>query len=94
MKDSHLTVRLPLSLARAMTRFARARGLSKSDVAREAVTRFLGHRTDEPAAVVTAGEVARRWASLPRLTAAETASFEADLVAARASLPTVRTPWA
>ncbi|MEK7668294.1 MAG: CopG family transcriptional regulator, partial [Gemmatimonadota bacterium] len=41
MKDSHLTLRLPADLARALARWARSRRVPKSQLVREAVTRLL-----------------------------------------------------
>jgi predicted transcriptional regulator len=92
MKNSHLTLRLPADLARALARWARARGVPKSLVVREAVTRYLN-----PAAAVTspvtAGELAIKWPLLPRLTREEADSLDADIVAARRELPPLAAPW-
>jgi hypothetical protein len=98
MENSHLTLRLPADLARALARFARGRGASKSQVAREAVARYLAPSAApaEPAARagVTARILAARWADLPRLTPEEARGLGADIAAARAGLPAVRAPWA
>ena len=96
MKDSHLTLRLPADLARALARWARSRRVPKSQLVREAVTRYLAPST-APAArppQVTARTFAEHWAALPRLTPEEAGNLEADIAAARAALPPVRTPWA
>jgi len=94
MKDSHLTLRLPAELARALARKARALGLPKSQVAREAVARYLsGWTEDSPPLRVTARALAARWGTLPRLTPDEADSFADDIVAGRDALPAVRTPW-
>lgn len=41
MKRSHLTLRLSPDLARALDRWARAQGVPKSQLVREAVARYL-----------------------------------------------------
>jgi hypothetical protein len=96
MKDAHLTLRLSADLARALARLARGRRVPKSQVVREAVAGYLA-----PAAApanrppqVTARTFAERWAALPRLTPEEARDLEADIAAARAALPPVRSPWA
>ncbi len=96
MKDTHLTLRLPAGLARLLTRWAAAHGVPKSQVAREAVARYLAAPGgDSPVASgLAARELARRWGGLPRLLPDEAESLTADLAAARAELPPVPTPWA
>jgi len=96
MKDSHLTLRLPAGLARALARWARDRGVPKSQLVREAVARYLApsSATAERAPQVSARAFAERWAVLPRLTPEEARDLEADVAAARAALPPVRAPWA
>jgi hypothetical protein len=94
MKDSHLTLRLPAALARALARWATAHGVPKSQVAREAVARYLvgsGGETATP--VLSARDLARYWATLPRLLPEEADSFAADIAAGRDALPPVMTPW-
>lgn len=96
MKESHLTLRLSADLARALARFARGRGVPKSQVAREAVARYLAPAA-EPAtrpAPVSARAVAARWRALPRLTPQEAGDLESDIQVARAALPAPRSPWA
>lgn len=95
MKTSHLTLRVPADLARALARWARERGIPKSQVAREAVARFLAPAPPERerSRPVTARELADRWRSLPRLTPEEAAAFADDIAATRAALPAVRTAW-
>jgi hypothetical protein len=96
MKNSHLTLRLPADLARALARVARGRSVPKSQVVREAVASYLAPssvRTERPPQV-TARAFAERWAALPRLTPDEARDLEADIAAARAALPPVRAPWA
>lgn len=93
MKQSHLTLRLPADLARALERWARRRGVPKSLVVREAVARLLSPGSVPAAAGLTAGELAARWRALPRLGADDAAAFAADVAAARDALPPVVTPW-
>ncbi len=94
MKDAHLTLRLPEALARALARSARARGVPKSHVAREAVARYLapavagsGERS------LRAGDLASRWGALPRLSATEADDFAAELLRARETLPPPSAAW-
>lgn len=96
MKDSHLTLRLPADLARVLARWARSRGVPKSQLVREAVARYLAPSSApaERPPRVTARTLAERWAALPRLTPEEARDLEADIAAARAALPPGRTPWA
>lgn len=86
LKDSHLTIRLPGELAQALAQWARARGVPKSAVAREAVARYLA-RTPSTQRTVTAGELADAWGSLPRLTPDEAKAFAADITGGRKILP-------
>ena len=95
MKDTHLTLRLPRELARALAQWARDHGLPKSQVAREAVARYLSPAsTARDSRRVTALELAERWCGLPRLTLEEAAAFDADIAAGRKGLPAVVPPWA
>jgi predicted transcriptional regulator len=96
MKDDYLTLRLPRELARALARWARDRGLPKSHVVREAVTRYLALSAAPPETTRTlaASDLAARWSGLPRLSAEEARDLEADLAAARRSLPEPPAPWA
>lgn len=93
MKDSHLTLRLSADLARALTRWARAHGLPKSEVAREAVALYLAPPEAPLVRRVTALELAARWPSLPRLDADEASAFAEDLASSRAALPPVPAAW-
>jgi hypothetical protein len=94
MKDTHLTLRLPLELARVLTRRARDRGVPKSLVAREAVALYLGSGPEAGAALpLTARELAARWSELPRLGNADAAARENDIAEGRAALPDLRGPW-
>ena len=95
MKDSHLTLRLPAELARALARKARALGVPKSQMAREAVARYLmpAAETERFTRQVSAKELAARWRSIPRLSPDETESFARDLDAGRNALPPIRSPW-
>jgi hypothetical protein len=90
-----LTLRLPADLARALSRWARTRGLAKSQVVRDAVAAYLAGGAPAAGtarAVVTAAELARRWETLPHLTRDEAAAFARDLAAARRDLPELRRP--
>jgi predicted transcriptional regulator len=95
MKTHHLTLRLAADLARALARRARERGLPRSQLVREAVIRYLA---PEDAAVagppdLTARQLARRWAQLPRLTPGEAEALAGDIAAAREALPPTRPQW-
>jgi len=95
MKDSHLTLRLPAGLARLLARWAAAHGVPKSQVAREAVARYLAGpgeaATTRPR--LAARELAARWPTLPRLHPDEAVALAADIDSARAALPPVAPPW-
>lgn len=94
MKDEHLTLRLPRDLARALSRWAREHGMPKSQVVREAVTRYcLPGVPEMPASTVTAASFVARWAALPRLAPEEAIAFEADIDAARRELPGAPDTW-
>ena len=95
MKSSYLTLRLSADLARALGRWARSRGVPKSQVVREAVARYLAPSSNpaERPVRVTALALAERWAAIPRLTGEEAADLEAAIAAARAALPPVPKPW-
>jgi hypothetical protein len=95
MKDDHLTLRLPHQLAQALARWARERGVPKSQLAREAVVRYLSLTSPSapPSLRVTAAELAERWALLPRLTPREAGALAADLKAAARALPRIKSPW-
>lgn len=92
----YLTLRLPAELARALTRWARARGVPKSAIVREAVARYLAPPApDGPTRRVTARELASLFASLPRLSPEEAEAFARDLAQARSELGQLeeRDPW-
>lgn len=93
MKEKHLTLRLPAGLAAALARLARARGHSKSQLAREAVARYVGAVSPEPARLITARDLAERWASFPVLTRDEAGALKKDLEASRKALPGLGEPW-
>ena len=95
MKDSHLALRLSAELAAALEERARVQRVPKSQVAREAVARYLA-----PAGPIqgqgpelTARQVAARWSRLPRLTPDEAADLGSAIAQARDVLPPVRSPW-
>ncbi|HEY2806804.1 MAG TPA: CopG family transcriptional regulator [Gemmatimonadales bacterium] len=92
MKDTQLTLRLSRDLARALARWARDRGVAKSEVAREAVARYL-LPTPASGPPFTAAELAARWGELPGLTAREAEDLAADIDAGRRKLPAPRAAW-
>ena len=95
MKDSHLTLRIPAELARALARKAKALGIPKSQMAREAVARYLVPATDDetPTRDVSARAFAARWRAMPRLEPNDAKDFAADLEESRITLPPIRSPW-
>ena len=98
MRDMHLTLRLTRDLARAVSRWAKAHGVAKSQVVREAVASYVGGSTAgsgpaEPALVVTGRMAAARWSSLPHLTADEAGGLAGGIAASRTSLRNVTPPW-
>ena len=95
MKDSHLTLRIPAELARALARRAKALGIPKSQMAREAVARYLVPATDEetPVRDVSARAFAARWRAMPRLDPKDATDFAIDIEAGRNALPPIRSPW-
>lgn len=95
MKDSHLTLRLPDELARALERAAEERGVAKSMLVREAVSQYLAGAPAKPAKpAMTLDEFIKKWESRPKLTPEESEAYAADIEAARAELLPVRDPWA
>jgi hypothetical protein len=95
---SHLTLRLPSALVRALARSARSRGVPKSVVVREAVAQYLAAGGAPAASTprrVTGRELATLLASLPRLADGDAVKFAEDLASARAELTRVplRDPW-
>lgn len=78
MKDDQLTLRLPRSLARALSRQARERGLPKSQLVREALQAYLaGGPASDPA------DAWRRAAALVGTLALDGAAIERDAIAAQ-----------
>lgn len=93
MKDAHLTLRLASAVAKALARRARELGVPKSQLAREAVARYVGAASGSPAAGVPARELAARWGAIPGLSPEEATGFAEDISAARASLPAPESAW-
>ena len=94
MKDSHLTLRLPASLTRMLERLAKARGLPKSHLVREAVAAYVGAgEVDRVERTITGRELAKRWRSMPRLSSEDADEFSKDIAHARAKLPLPESRW-
>jgi hypothetical protein len=95
MKDSHLTLRIPAELARTLARRAKALGIPKSQMAREAVVRYLVPAIDEETTTpdVSARTFAARWRAMPRLEPSDAKDFAADLDESRNAVPPIRSPW-
>lgn len=95
MKDDYLTLRLSRELARALSRWARDRGVPKSHVVREAVSSYLTPVSSglESPRTLTAAELAGRWPSLARLSPDEARALDADLAEARQQLPPAGARW-
>ena len=94
MKAAALTLRLSVELARSLGRIARAQGIPKSQVVREAVARYLapsGSEVHSPR--LTASTLAVRWKEVPRLTPDEASDFHDDIEAARRELPLPASAW-
>jgi hypothetical protein len=94
MKDTHLTLRLPLDLAQKLDRAAELRGTAKSGLVREAVAHYLVAGKQRPdAPPLLAGEFAAIWDALPHLTIAEAGELDADVRRAGEALPLPVDPW-
>lgn len=98
MRDMHLTLRLSRDLARALSRWAKAHGVAKSQVVRDAVANYVGAATgaappSEHGSVVTARAASVRWASLPHLSPAEAGGLAGGIAASRTGLARVTPPW-
>ena|SRR5690348_5521390 len=98
MRDMHLTLRLSRDLARAVSRWAKAHGVAKSQLVRDAVAAYVGVALAAPApsdqiGVLTARAAAARWASLPHLSPEEAGGLAGGIAASRTSLPRVSSPW-
>lgn len=95
MKESHLTLRLPAELARALVRKARALGVPKSHMVREAVARYLEPPATSAREVrhLSARQLAARWREWPRLTPDEAQALAADVAASRKELRALANPW-
>jgi hypothetical protein len=93
--EEHLTLRLPAKLSRALSRWAKARGMPKSAIVREAVTQYLAPTASPEGfpARVTGRELAARWRTMPHLTPREADDLGSDIAAAREALPSLRPPW-
>jgi predicted transcriptional regulator len=90
---SYLTLRLPATLARSLARLARARGVPKSQVVREAVSQYLLGNDQSPTRIVTGGELAKSWATVPTLTPEEYDDFAKDISDSRSKLRPLKSAW-
>ena len=82
MKDDYLALRLPTALGRALARLAKARGLSRSEVVREAISTYVepaARPSPSPSVRLVAKDLAAAWASIPRLSPDEVESFTRDI---------------
>jgi hypothetical protein len=88
MKDESLAIRLPAALARALARAARARGLSRSEVVREALAAYIAPARPpaSPASRLAAKELAVAWATVPRLGPGEAEALARDIDRGRENL--------
>ncbi len=94
MKAAALTLRLSVELARSLGRIARAQGIPKSQVVREAVARYLAPSGSAvESSVLTASMLAARWKEIPRLTPEESSEFHDDITAARKKMRLPATAW-
>ncbi len=95
MKDSHISLRLPAAIARALDKIARAHAVPKSQVLREALGRYILPQTADRAnpPPITAAELLARWRQLPRLAADEAEEMAKDLADARKKIPPVKPTW-
>jgi hypothetical protein len=95
MKDAHLSLRLPQSVAKGLEGQAEARGISRSMLVREVIASYLGGSEVAPAPPMTARSLARRWRStpLPVLDEEERSAFAEDLPRARQTQTLPIDPW-
>lgn len=95
MDDAHLSLRLPDDLASLLNRVAKARGIGKSTLVREAVTQQLtGGSARDGAAPLLAADFRKVWDALPHLSVDEAAAFDTDVQQARAALAPPDDAWA
>jgi Arc/MetJ-type ribon-helix-helix transcriptional regulator len=93
-KDEAVSIRLPREMAEALERAADARGVSKSMVVREAVTRYLVDPLPRATVRLVAGAtLARAWAQRPRLAPGDAEAYERDIREAREFLLPPKDPW-
>lgn len=99
MKDAHLSIRIPTELDRALERRATADAAPKSQLVREAVSRYLdpppsGTSPDGSTPRRPTGRMlAERWPTLPHLERADADALASDISDAKASLPDPCPPW-
>jgi hypothetical protein len=90
MNEHHLTVRLTAALERALNRRARAAGVPRSQLVREAMTAYLADAAPSAEPELTADELAARWSAIPRLSPADATRFADELADARNRVPPPR----
>ena len=79
MKDNQITLRLPATLARKVARYARERGIPKSQVVREAIQIYLAN------APVDAASAWSRVEALVGAASLDPAAIERDTLASQLS---------
>lgn len=95
MRNTHLTLRLTVDLARSLERLAASRSLPKSHLVREAVAQYLSGDAPRPeASPLLARDFKALWESLPHLSVDEATRLDTDLQRARAALAPPGDPWA
>jgi metal-responsive CopG/Arc/MetJ family transcriptional regulator len=75
--DDQLTFRIPKELARVLNRSARERGVPRSQLVREALREYLGHRSAAP----DRATILKRLEAYRGITALDPAAIEADPIA-------------
>ena len=94
MKNAALTLRLSVDLAKSLAKLARARGIPRSQVVREALARYLAPLgSGSESSRLTARVLAERWNDIPRLTPEEASEFHDDIAAARKKMRLPAPAW-
>jgi len=94
MKSAALTLRLSVEVAKRLASIARARGIPKSQIVREAVARYLAPSgSGSESSRLTARMLAERWNDIPRLTPEEASELHDDIAAARKKMRLPAPVW-